>query len=54
MPQQPGYWTQTHWQIGHMLPMYELSAHGLETGMKRLMAKNNSRFTFAFLLPRAS
>ena len=39
MPQQPGYWTQTHWQIGHMLPMYELSAHGLETGMKRLMAK---------------
>ena len=39
MPQNPHYWGQTHWKLGHMFPMFELSAEGLEAGMKRLMAK---------------
>lgn len=38
MPSQPGYWSQTHWQLGQMLPMFDLSAEGLESGIKRLMA----------------
>ena len=39
MPAAPSYWTRTHWQLGNSLPMYELSAEGLETGMKRLMVR---------------
>ena len=39
MPSQPDYWSQTHWQLGQMLPMFDLSAEGLESGIKRLMAR---------------
>ena len=39
MPAQPDYWGQTHWKLGHMFPMFDLSAEGLEAGMKRLMAR---------------
>ena len=35
MPERPDYWSQTHWQLGQMFPMYDLSALGLEAGMKR-------------------
>ena len=39
MPDKPDYWSQTHWKLGKMFPMYDLSAQGLEAGMKRLMAR---------------
>ncbi len=39
MPERPTYWTQTHYQLGQLLPMYDLSAEGLAAGMKRLMAR---------------
>lgn len=39
MPAKPGYWSQTHWKLAQMFPMYDLSAEGLETGMQRLMAR---------------
>lgn len=39
MPVQKDFWTQTHMYIGKLLHMYDLSAEGLEQGMKRLMAK---------------
>ncbi len=39
MPEQSSYWTQTHWFLGRMLPMYDLTAEGLEAGMKRLMVR---------------
>ena len=39
MPERPDYWGQTHWQLGHLLPMYDLSAEGLEQAMKRLMSR---------------
>ena len=39
MPEKPDYWSQTHYKLGNMLPMYDLSAEGLEQGMKRLMSK---------------
>ena len=39
MPTVENYWTQTHWQLGHLFKMYDLSAEGLAQGMKRLMAK---------------
>ena len=39
MPEKPDYWSQTHWKLGNMLPMYHLTAEGLEQSMKRLMAK---------------
>ena len=39
MPTVENYWTQTHWQLGHLFKMYDLSADGLAQGMKRLMAK---------------
>ena len=39
MPESPGYWTQTHYQLGHIFNMYDLSAEGLEEGMKRLMVR---------------
>ena len=38
-PTQAGFWAQTHYQLAQMFPMFELSAEGLEQGMKRLMAK---------------
>ena len=39
MPTVENYWTQTHWQLGHLFKMYDLSAEGLALGMKSLMAK---------------
>ena len=39
MPASPSYWGQTHYQLGQLFPMYDLSAEGLETGMKRLMVR---------------
>ena len=39
MPERPDYWSQTHWQLGQIFKMYDLSADGLAQGMKRLMAK---------------
>lgn len=39
MPQRQDYWSQTHWQLGHLFHMYDLSAEGLELGMKRLMVR---------------
>ena len=39
MPASPSYWGQTHYQLGQIFPMYDLSAEGLETGMKRLMVR---------------
>lgn len=38
-PTEPGYWNQTHYDLARMFPMFELTAEGLEHGMKRLMAK---------------
>ena len=38
-PTQADFWAQTHYQLAQMFPMFELSAEGLEQGMKRLMAK---------------
>ena len=37
MPVRPDYWGQTHYQLGRLFHMYELTAEGLEAGMKRLM-----------------
>ena len=37
MPERPDYWGQTHCQLGHMFPLYDLTAEGLERAMKRLM-----------------
>ena len=39
MPASPSYWGQTHYQLGQIFPMFDLSAEGLETGMKRLMVR---------------
>ena len=39
MPEQPSYWTQTHWQLAQIFKMYDLSAEGLEKGMKQLMVR---------------
>jgi len=39
MPQEPDYWSQTHWQLGRSFPMYDLSAEGLEKALKRLMSR---------------
>ena len=39
MPARPDYWGQTHYQLGQILPMFQLTAQGLETGMKRLMVR---------------
>lgn len=39
MPDQPDYWSQTHYLLGHTFEMFDLSAQGLEAGMKRLMVR---------------
>jgi len=39
MPSRPDYWSQTHYQLGQIFEMYDLSAEGLEKGMKRLMVR---------------
>ena len=38
-PDHPGFWTQTHWELSQIFEMYDLSAEGLEAGMKRLMVR---------------
>ncbi|MCC8061525.1 MAG: VWA domain-containing protein [Clostridiales bacterium] len=37
-PARPDFWTQTHWFLMQMFAMYDLSAEGLEKGIRRLMA----------------
>lgn len=39
MPEKPDYWGQTHWQLGHLFPMFDLTAEGLEKAMRRLMSR---------------
>ena len=39
MPAKPDFWSQTHYQLGQIFQMYDLSAEGLEKGMKRLMVR---------------
>ena len=39
MPARPDYWSQTNWQLAQIFHMYDLSAEGLEQGMKRLMVR---------------
>lgn len=39
MPSKLDYWSQTHYQLGQIFQMYDLSAEGLEKGMKRLMVR---------------
>jgi hypothetical protein len=39
MPTRSDYWSQTHLQLGQLFKMYQLSAEGLEQGMKRLMVR---------------
>lgn len=39
MPAEPDYWGQTHWQLGRLFSMYDLTAEGLERAMGRLMAR---------------
>lgn len=39
MPEQPDYWSQTHYLLGQTFEMFDLSAQGLEAGMKRLMVR---------------
>ena len=39
MPSSPTYWGQTHYQLGQIFPMFQLTAEGLEQGMKRLMVR---------------
>ena len=39
MPASPTYWGQTHYQLGQIFPMFQLTAEGLEQGMKRLMVR---------------
>ena len=38
-PTHPGFWTQTHWELSQIFEMFDLSADGLEAGMKRLMVR---------------
>lgn len=37
LPKFRDYWSQTHLELASIFDMYDLSAEGLETGMKRLM-----------------
>ena len=39
MPDRPTYWGQTHYTLGQVFEMFDLSAQGLEQGMKRLMVR---------------
>ena len=39
LPEQPTYWTQTHYQLSKIFEMFHLSPEGLEQGMKRLMIR---------------
>ena len=39
MPEASNYWTQTHYLLGKLFEMYDLTVEGLEQGMKRLMVR---------------
>ena len=39
LPERMDYWSQTHMYLAKMFHMYDLSAEGLEAGMKRLMVR---------------
>ena len=39
MPAQPAFWSQTHWYLAKLIKMYDLSAEGLEQGLRQLMAR---------------
>ena len=39
LPAFQDFWTLTHLQLAKLFPMFDLSAEGLEAGMKRLMVK---------------
>ena len=39
LPAFQDFWTLTHLQLAKMFPMFDLSAEGLEQGMKRLMVR---------------
>lgn len=39
VPDQPTYWSQTHYQLSQIFEMFHLSPEGLEQGMKRLMIR---------------
>ncbi len=39
MPERPAYWSQTHYTLGQVFEMFDLSAEGLEQGLKRLMVR---------------
>ena len=39
MPASPTYWGQTHYQLGQIFPMFQLTAEVLEQSMKRLMVR---------------
>ena len=38
-PTHPHFWGQTHLELAKLFPMYDLSAQGLETAVRRLMVK---------------
>ena len=42
-PARRDFWSQTHLQLAGIFPMFDLSVDGLETGIKRLMAKRPSK-----------
>ena len=37
LPKQMDFWSQTHLQLSGLFPMFDLSAEGMEQGMKKLM-----------------
>ena len=39
LPAYYDFWSQTHRQLAEMFPMFQLTAEGLEAGMKRLMVR---------------
>ena len=39
LPARPDYWGETHWQLAKQFPMFDLTAEGIEQGMRRLMAR---------------
>lgn len=38
-PTHPHFWDQTHLELAKLFPMYDLSAQGLETAVRRFMVK---------------
>ena len=38
-PTHPHFWGQNHLELAKLFPMYDLSAQGLETAVRRLMVK---------------